>query len=349
MNPIMKFNSNMTIAFDDVLLVPQYSDIRSRKEVNLTTRLDAYRTFSLPIISSCMDTVTEDKMALAMNKAGGFGIIHRYNTIEKQVELFVNSDKRAMCAIGLGKEAVERVEALFKSGCQYFCIDVAHGHHILVKETLTELKSKFHGCHFMVGNVATAVGYDALVEWGADSSRVGIGGGSICSTRTQTGHGFSTLGSIMDIAGKSVHYNSSRKVALIADGGIRNAGDIVKAIAFGADFVMLGSLLSGHDESPGEVFIDSDNKQCYKIYRGMASKEAQINWRGYTSSLEGVSSKVRAKGQVNKTLNELETNIRSGLSYSGCRTPKELQQKFYYIQQTDAGRVESTTHILGSK
>ena len=168
---------------------------------------------------------------------------------------------------------------------------------------------------------------------------------SICSTRIQTGHGMPTLASIDDIAKRSVHYKTNRRVPVIADGGIRNAGDIVKALAFGADFVILGSLLAGHDQSPGDVMVNHDG-QRFKTYRGMASKEAQINWRGYTSSLEGVSSTVKYKGDVSVTLGELETNIRSGLSYSGVRTVRELQEKFFFIQQTQAGTTESNPHIL---
>jgi IMP dehydrogenase len=171
---------------------------------------------------------------------------------------------------------------------------------------------------------------------------------SICSTRIQTGHGMSTLASIKDIVDRSELYKTHNRIPLIADGGIRNSGDIVKALAFGADFVMLGSLLAGHKQCPGEVMVNQDGER-FKVYRGMASKEAQINWRGYTSSLEGVSSTVRYKGDVMDTLRELEINIRSGLSYSGVRTINDLQQKFFYVQQTSAGAAESTTHILGVK
>ena len=182
--------SNIALAFDDVLLVPQYSDIKSRKEVDLSCDLGSDCKLTLPIISSCMDTVTEHEMALAMSAAGGIGIIHRYNTIDKQVELFLNSKKKAFCAIGVGEEAFERVARLYEVGCKMFCIDVAHGHHVLVRDSLTMLKGKYNDCHFMVGNVATFQGYDDLIEWGADSVRVGIGGGCFVPdtiVRTETG------------------------------------------------------------------------------------------------------------------------------------------------------------------
>ena len=193
----------------------------------------------------------------------------------------------------------------------------------------------------MAGNVATLAGFNDLADWGANSVRVGIGGGSICSTRVQTGHGVPTLQSVLDCAA------SDRNAALIADGGIRNSGDIVKALAAGADFVMLGSLLAGTIESPGEAAYSLDGVRT-KIYRGMASKEAQINWRGHVSSVEGVSSSVECHGPVSEVMDELARGIRSGLSYSGAETIRSLQAKSRFIRQTAAGKTESSTHILKS-
>ena len=197
----------------------------------------------------------------------------------------------------------------------------------------------------MAGNVATLSAFNDLADWGADSIRVGIGGGSICSTRIQTGHGVPTLQSVIDCS------SSDRDALLVADGGIRNSGDMVKAIAAGADLVMVGSLLSGTDEAPGDVIEKRemiDGRQTYnmfKSYRGMASKEAQLAWRGYQSSEEGVASMVPYKGPATDILKSLETGIRSGLSYSGVKCINQLQSCAKFIRQTSAGAVESSTHI----
>lgn len=190
----------------------------------------------------------------------------------------------------------------------------------------------------MAGNIATPEAYHDLSSWGADAVRIGIGGGSICSTRIQTGHGMPTLQSIMDCA-------SMDGASIIADGGIKTAGDIVKSLAAGADFVMLGSLLAGTDESPGDVLNSTDDKK-YKVYRGMASVEAQVDWRGTSRSLEGVSTTIPYKGSVKDIISNLEMNIKSGLSYSGARSISELQARATFIQQSSAGQFESSTHIL---
>ena len=235
---------------------------------------------------------------------------------------------------------MERAQELVNNDCKILCIDVAHGHHTSVKKAIKALKKKFDDRVIIIaGNVATADGYCDLSDWGADAVRVGIGGGSICSTRIQTGHGVPTLQSIMDCV------DSYGDAYIIADGGIRNSGDIVKALAAGANFVMLGSLLAGTDESPGQVFSTGEGKK-YKVYRGMASVEAQVDWRGQARSLEGVSTTIPYKGSVMKVLSDLEQNIRSGLSYSGATDLKELYHKSKFIKQTNAGMIESSTHIL---
>jgi IMP dehydrogenase len=328
-----------SLSFDDVLLEPKYSDVKSRNEVDIGNHLSETAYLELPVISSPMDTVTEDEMSWAMYDEGGLGVVHRYNTIEEQVALVKKRGGFLAAAIGATGDYHERARALFDTGVNYLCLDVAHGHHILVKTALKTLRDTFGDkVHLMAGNVATLKAFNDLADWGANSIRVGIGGGSICSTRVNTGHGVPTFQSIHDCS------YTDRDAKLIADGGIRNSGDIVKALAAGADFVMLGSMLAGTDESPGEIFTSGNKK--YKVYRGMASRSAQLDWRGKSSSPEGISTTIPYKGPVTDILRDIRGNVRSGFSYSGARDLRELQSKAKFIKQTPAGQYESSTHIL---
>jgi len=328
-----------TVSFDDVLLQPKYSEIESRSQIDISNYLDEYTHLHLPVISSPMDTVTETEMATVVSKSGGLGVIHRYNSVEEQVFLAKKVKGHVACAVGVTGDYKTRAASLVEAGCRILCLDVAHGHHALVRTALKKLREELGDkVHLMAGNVATLDAFNDLADWGADSIRVGIGGGSICSTRINTGHGVPTYQSIVDCA------RSDRDAKLIADGGIKNAGDIVKALAAGADFVMLGSMLAGTDESPGEIFT-SENKK-YKVYRGMASRSAQMEWRGKSSSPEGVSTTIPYKGSVVDILQDITGNIKSGLSYSGATSLEVLQSRAIFIRQTPAGQHESSTHIL---
>jgi len=212
-----------------------------------------------------------------------------------------------------------------------------------MKNALSTLKRNLpDNIHIMAGNVATRKGYEDLAEWGADSVRIGIGGGSICSTRVQTGHGIPTFQSVLD-CGES---ECAGEVSIIADGGIKTSGDIVKALGAGADFVMVGSLFSGTTETPGKILQAADGSKM-KEYRGMASREAQLAWRGRASSLEGIATFVPLRGKVKYVIDDLVNGIRSGLSYTGCRSIPEFQLNAKFIHQTNAGQIESSTHILG--
>ena len=339
----MKIKEALT--YDDVLLLPQYSEIASRQDIYIGSRLEGggpMTSFKLPIIASPMDTISESEMGTTMWQEGGLAVIHRYNSVKEQcaiVDEVLFAGANAAAAIGTSGDYLDRAMALYDTGVRILCVDVAHGHHLHMKKTIEDLRNVFSGTvHIMAGNIATLEGYNDLVDWGADSVRCNIGGGSICSTRIQTGHGVPGLQTIFDCS------NSDRGATIIADGGIRNSGDIVKALAAGADFVMLGSLLAGSDETPGDII--NTRKGKFKSYRGMASKDAQIEWRGKTSSLEGVATTVPCKGSVTDILYELERGIRSGLSYSGARSIRELHAKAIFVRQTTSGQVESATHIL---
>ena len=328
-----------SLSFDDVLLEPRYSDIESRSQIDIGNHLSETAYLELPVISSPMDTVTEDEMAWSIYDEGGLGVIHRYNTIEEQVALVKKRSGFKAAAVGVTGEYLARAHALSDAGVHYLCLDVAHGHHVLVKHALKSLRDIFGSeVHLMAGNVATLKAFNDLADWGADSIRVGIGGGSICSTRINTGHGVPTFQSIHDCS------YSDRDAKIIADGGIKNSGDIVKALAAGADFVMLGSMLAGTDESPGEIFTSGNKK--YKVYRGMASRSAQMDWRGQSSSPEGISTTIPYKGPVTDILRDIGGNVRSGFSYTGARILEEFQSNATFLSQTPAGQYESSTHIL---
>ena len=334
------------LSYDDVLLMPQYSDIRSRSEIDISTDLGKGLRLQLPLVSSPMDTISETQMAIALSQHGAISVIHRYNTNAQQArlvamakDLATTEEIKTGAAIGITGDYLERAQVLHAMGVDFLCLDVAHGHHILMQEALTALRRELgDDIHLMAGNVATLEGINSLADWGADSVRCNIGGGSICSTRIQTGHGLPGLQTIIQCA------KTDRNVKIIADGGIRNSGDIVKALAAGADAVMCGSLLAGTSETPGKIIRDKEGHQ-WKLYRGMASKEAQIEWRGKYGSFEGVSSTVPYRGSVKGVLEDLEKGVRSGFSYSGARTLSELQAKALFVTQTASGFSESRTHI----
>jgi len=332
------------LSYDDVLLAPKYSDIISRSEVDIATSLSPDMICEFPVISAPMDTVTETSLANAMIDAGGLGIIHRYNSIAEQRYMCarVISGRTRCCAAAIGVigDYLERASELVRLGVQILCLDIAHGHHILMKEAIEKIKSEYD-VHVMAGNVATKKSFEDLSRWGADSIRVGIGGGSTCSTRIQTGHGVPAFQSILDC----FRADTKRDVKIIADGGIRTSGDMVKALAAGADFVMVGSMLAGTAESPGESFVNINGDRV-KNYRGMSSKEAQLNWRGSVGSHEGISTSIPFKGPIEPILEEIKKGIRSGLSYSGARNILELQSNAEFVVQTSSGLVESRTHIL---
>ena len=328
------------LAFEDVLLKPQYSDIVTRADVDLTVDMGRGVNLRLPIIASPMDSVMSPIMGQRVYEAGGIGVLHRYQTVEEQCNEARSARGNVLAAVGVTGDYVERVTELVAHGISGVCIDVAHGHHAQVGKALETIREICPGLHIMAGNVATLEGFDYLASRGADSIRVGIGGGSICSTRIQTGHGIPTLQSVLECS------KSQYDAALIADGGLKTSGDIVKALAAGADAVMLGSMLSGTTETPGAVIKSADGT-TRKIYRGMASPEAQLNWRGRYSSNEGVSRTVNFRGSVVDVLYEINNRVRSGLSYSGARNIRELQAKAQFIIQTAAGAKESSTHIDG--
>lgn len=469
------------LTFTDVLLIPRYSDIETRKQLSTQTALSRRIHLNIPIVSSNMDTVTEAAMATRMAELGGIGIIHRFLTIDKQVSavtkvkrshnfviaepytillgatvgeirrtmwqydvdgllvvdhqqrlcgivtardlLFENDDTQAVerimtpfaqlickevtsskdadyeearqllkahkreklplidqnrrvkglitvkdiqkrlefpqaakddqgrllvgAAIGVKNDYRERTQALVKAGVDVLVIDIAHGHSRQLLDTMAQVKSEFPDVDIIAGNVATAAGTRDLIAAGADAVKVGIGGGSTCSTRLVTGSGVPQLTAIMDC----YEVAQPKGIPVIADGGIRFAGDIVKSLAAGAQTVMLGGLLAGCEESPGLTRIKDGQK--VKIYRGMASFDAAMNRqqaeKGYHVDLddyvpEGIETVIPYKGNVSEIIAQLVGGVRSGMSYLGAHTIDAMIENAEFIRMSGAGWIESTPH-----
>lgn len=466
------------LTFDDVLLVPKRSPIVSRSQTNLRTKLSRNITLNIPIISANMDTVTESGMAIALAREGGIGIIHRFMTIEDQVDeilkvkrsesvmieqpytvkpdLTVAEAKKAMAefsvsgllveegdkllgiitrrditfeknnklkvselmtkdvitakagitidqakeilhnkrieklpviddkkhivglitskdilkmeeypyaskdrkgrllvgaAVGVKGDYLERTEALLEAGADIIVVDIAHGHSENAINTVHMIKKAFPSCELIAGNVATGEGSRDLIKAGVDAIKVGVGSGSICITRVVTGSGVPQLTAVID----SVNVARDYGVPIVSDGGIRNSGDITKALAAGASSVMIGSLFGGTDESPGKTLVKNGKK--YKMYRGMASFYASLG-RKYREAgpqvvdsddlndyvPEGVEAMVPYKGSVVEIIRQMAGGLRSGLSYCGAKTIPEMQNNAEFIKITSAGYIESQSH-----
>ena len=293
----------------------------------------------LPVLTANMDTITEDVMANFIASRGGAGVLHRFCSIEENVSMFKACQHLAFVSVGCSDKDLERVEALRDAGAQYFCVDVAHAHARYVGRMLKKIRDLVgdNAC-IMAGNVATYAGADYLASCSADIIKVGIGGGSVCTTRIKTGFGVPTLYSVKEC--------SRVDRSIVADGGLRAPGDVVKALAFGADFVMLGGIFAGASVTPGDVETDEAG-QKYKVYRGMASREAQEDFLGPMGdwkTAEGVATRVPYHERHEAIVADIIGGLRSGLTYGGALTIRELQRKLNYVLVTPAGRVESLPH-----
>lgn len=347
------------LTYDDVLLLPDASEVVP-SEVITRTRLTRNIEIDIPIASSAMDTVTESKMAIAMTAAGGIGIIHRNLSIEDQVKevknvLAANKSGLVGAAVGVGDDGFARAKALIEAGVNVVVVDTAHGHHRAVLDAIERIRKEFKDIDIIGGNVATRAGAQALINAGVDAVKVGVGPGSICTTRVVAGVGVPQITAIMEAHKATVKAG----IPLIADGGLQYSGDIPKAIVAGADCVMLGSLLAGCDESPGEV-IEIDGRK-FKGYRGMGSLGAMQS-RGEIKSYskdrymqddvlsedklvpEGIEGKVKYRGSVANVLHQLVGGLRSGMGYAGARTIYDLQKNGHLVQITSAGLQESHPH-----
>ena len=328
------YSNKPSLAFDDILLVPQHSDISSRKNIRLTSSIGIdVRSISLrtPIIAAPMDTVSEWEMATAMRDNGGIAIIHRYMPIEKQVTMIKMAKANNAIvggSVGAKDNYITDAVKLFDAGAIVILVDTANGHSQYAIDAVKNLRSTFGiHAHIMAGNVSTWEGFSALQDAGADSIRVGIGGGSACTTRIVSGHGMPTLQSIIDIR-ERFPYGSG--ASIIADGG--------KALAAGANAVMLGGALAGTDESPGAV-VDG-----HKLFRGMASREAQADGRGSVSGVEGIATTVPYRGSVANVISEFRDGISSAMSYTGVDNLYDFATESMYTAITNSGIAESKPH-----
>jgi IMP dehydrogenase len=323
------------LTFDDVLLMPMQGVLGKRKDADISSELVPGVKLDVPIVSANMPSVTESNMAEAMFAAGGMGFLHRFNTPEenkleyqKVTRWLDTSDwnhNNADCVVSFGLDDMLRVSMLYNAGARIFCLDVAHGDHEKVIETVNRIRSLYEKeIYLIVGNIATVGGAYRMAEAGVDAVKVGIGPGAACRTREVTGFGVPQLTAIMD-----VHSMVEGKVKIIADGGIKNSGDIVKALAAGADTVMIGSLLAGCNEAPNPG-----------VYYGNAS----VYMNGHRAP-EGVEGLVLKTGPVEDVIKELAWGIRSGISYGGATNIKELRAEARFIQVTAAGQVENSTRV----
>jgi IMP dehydrogenase len=337
------------LSFDDVLLSPSYSTIASRSDVSLATSV-AGISLEIPIIAANMPSVCEEEMSKAIGACGGIGIIHRMQPIEAQCKkVLFNVSAPVGAAIGIGADWKERASSLYECCINIICLDVAHGHQSRVIDVALEFLDTFN-CSLIIGNIATgyaAAHFDNEIsekDQHRVALKVGVGGGSVCNTRINTGFGMPTLQSILDI--REALDQAGSEMSIIADGGIRNSGDIVKSLAAGADAVMLGSLLAGTRESPGPVIKDDRTGLKYKVYRGAASYGAKKDWFGSAEYVEGAERLVPYKGRVKKTIDSLVDGIKSGLTYCGVSSIQDLKDEAEFIRITEAGIKESLPHGL---
>jgi IMP dehydrogenase len=336
-------NIRLGLSFDDVLLVPSYSAISSRSEIDLSVNITGPFKFETPIIPANMKNVSGQEMARAVYMHGGLAVLHRFMSFQEQAQILEN-----LCmefdnsifhhvgvSLGVKKEDYENALKFFHLGVRIFCIDIAHGDSKLAVDMCTYLAINFPDSLIIAGNVATAEGARRLWKAGAHVVKVGIGGGSLCTTRVETGAGVPQLTALMDVNEIRASYQKElgRPLTIIADGGIKNAGDCVKALCF-ADMVMVGNLFAGTNETPGECLtIDG---HLVKQYEGSSTHK--------TDHVEGVKAFVPTKGPVAGVFKSLHQGIRSGVSYQGATNLTELQDEPQIIRMSASGLRESHPH-----
>lgn len=344
---------NRLITFTDICIESQYSDIDSReKDCDIQSDMNGV-CLKLPIIAANMPYICEDKMAVAMAFEGGLGIIHRFMPVQENVNLYKKSVetikekyhndayKHIGVSLGVKDDEKDRFEILYREGARLFCIDIAHGHSHHMKEMIKWIRRSANDVILIAGNIATKESALDMLEWGGDkiALKVGIGPGSVCRTRTNTGVGKPQFAALMEIRERV-----GNNVFLMSDGGTKTSGDFAKALIY-ADVVMTGAALAGTTETPGQVYpvegTDLTNRQYYKLYGGSASAEAKIRNGQEVRFVEGEMKRVPFKGHVKYILKEISDGIKSAMSYSGSRTLQEYKNKVKWSLISENGRIES--------
>lgn len=361
--------TKLGLTFDDVLLVPAASNVLPN-DVDLSVQLTPTLKLNIPVLSAAMDTVTEARLAIRMAQLGGMGVIHKNMLIEQQVAevkkvkdaaieygTFPNAatDENGQLivagAAGITSDTIKRIAALVEAGANAIVLDSAHGHSEGVLRKIREVRDAFPEVNIIAGNVATTEGTRALYEAGVDVVKVGIGPGSICTTRVVAGVGVPQLTAVLDSAEVAREMGKT----IIADGGLKYSGDIVKALAAGGNAVMLGSMLAGTAEAPGEVFTDEASGQQFKSYRGMGSIAAMENgskdryFQGEVNEAnkmvpEGIEGRTAYKGLLDDVIFQIIGGLRSGMGYTGSHSIAELIESARFVQITNAGLIESHPH-----
>lgn len=336
---------NKGLTYDDVLLMPRHCEITSRSMPSLKTRLTKNKEMDLPFIAANMDTVSEFAMAKKMAEIGAHAILHRFMTVEEQVEQVKNLIElkkeipsiHVSASVGVKEEGMRRADALVEAGAEILTLDIAHGDSVMMLEVLEYLKKTHPHVDVIAGNVAMPDGVARFINAGADAVKVGIGPGSMCTTRIITGCGVPQLTAVALCVAEAKKHN----IPVIADGGIKTSGDIVKALSAGAETVMLGSMLAGCLETPGEI------QGGMKKYRGMASKDAQVSWRGNMQkgmAAEGESRLIPCKGSVENVIDELAGGVRSGMTYLNANNLNDMVSNSLFMEISSSGMAESRPH-----
>ncbi len=322
------------LSYDDILLIPQYSTLLSRSEADTSVEVGEYKR-SNPIISANMKSVSDSYMCLSMWNCGGIGALHRFMSIEDNVieyQRVVESGADCFVSVGVKEEDKQRAKSLYDVGAQMFIVDIAHVHSLVGRKMIEWLKDKFaENILLVAGNTATPEAVYDIVKWGADICKIGIGQGSICTTRTTTGHGYPSFSSVLECSKEAKLYNKKT----ICDGGIKTSGDLCKGLAAGAHYVMLGSLLAKAEESASLIV------KGVKDYYGSAAYP-----NNPTIAPEGVHAKIKVAGKLKDIMNDLVGGLKSGMSYSNARSIDEFHKNVKWIEQTNGAYREGTPHIF---
>lgn len=338
------------LTYDDVILRPQYSDIRSRNDVDTSVEIVKGIMLRVPLVASSMHTVISVELAVKLWELGGIAQLHQFQTIEKEVEMLKAikaKNAKVIAVVGATKDYFERATALVEAGVDALSVDTPHAHSIFAIEATKKLKAAFPNVPLIVGTVATKEGVRDLVKAGADSIKFGVGAGAACTTRVSAGVGVPQFSAILDgIQGLG------GRATLIADGGIKIPADFSKSIGAGAHAIMAGKIFAGTDEAPSEL-VEKDGRK-YKVYMGEASSAAKADRAkndptykgGANEYVEGAAGLIPYAGSLESVVRQFEHGLRSAMSYSGAYTVPEFHKKAVFMQVSTSSQVESTAHGL---